>query len=198
MRPAILDVRGGRGAGRDRGRCWSSSRAGEREGHLMGWASPMGRPAGLTEDRTPLRGRTIDARARIAWLLRVHRLSAGYASAAAFTTALAAHDCHLAPPTISRYETGTVRVPDPVFRAYEQALGLPAGYLMGVCAGMDRMVAPVSAAASASGGGHRFGSVCDRLLVGRFGGVYLPSQWLVSCQKSAKNPASPARSLCTG
>ncbi|WP_222432374.1 Tn3 family transposase, partial [Leekyejoonella antrihumi] len=40
--------------------------------------------------------------------------------------------------------------------------------------------------------------VCDRLLVGRFGGVYLPSQWLVSCQKSAKNPASPARSLCTG
>jgi hypothetical protein len=32
-------------------------------------------------------------------------------------------------------------------------------------------------------------NVCDQLFVGRFGGEFLPSWWLVSCRKSAKDPA---------
>jgi len=93
----------------------------------------------MPNDFTPLRGRQIDARVRVAWLLRINRLAVAPGPAAAFVEKLRAHGCVLGPSTLCRYETGTEPVPASVVRAYELALNLPAGRLVGACAGLDRM-----------------------------------------------------------
>jgi len=93
----------------------------------------------MPNDFTPLRGREIDTRARIAWLLRINRLAIAPGPAAAFVERLRGHGCVLGPSTLCRYETGTEPVPASVIRAYELALSLPAGQLLGVCFGLDRM-----------------------------------------------------------
>ncbi|MBB2890137.1 hypothetical protein [Flexivirga oryzae] len=105
----------------------------------MSWAPGRGRPVAMPNDYTPLRGSRIDARARVAWLLRVNRLAGSPGPASAFVEKLRAHDCIVGTSTLCRYETGTEPVPMSVVRAYELALKLPAGQLVGVCAGLDRM-----------------------------------------------------------
>ena len=111
----------------------------------MSWVPGRGRPVALPHDRTPLRGRSVDPQARIAWLLRLSRLAVAPGPAGAFLEMLREQDCNLGPSTLCRYETGAERVPLSVVRAYEAALSLPAGHLVGVVSGVDRMFGPVLA-----------------------------------------------------
>src|SRR5579875_1818 len=111
----------------------------------MSWVPRRGRPVALPDDNTPLRGRDVDVRARIAWLLRVSRLAAMRAPAGRFLELLRAEGCHLGPSTLCRYETGAERVPLSVVRAYEAALGLPAGQLVGTVCTIDQVFGPALA-----------------------------------------------------
>lgn len=111
----------------------------------MTWVPGRGRPVVMPEDNTPLRGRHIDARARIAWLLRLSRLAAAPGPAGRFVEMLRAEGCALGPSTLCRYETGVEAVPRSVVGAYEKALALPAGSLLGVCLGVDRTFGPALA-----------------------------------------------------
>lgn len=111
----------------------------------MTWVPGRGRPVVMPEDNTPLRGRSIDARARIAWLLRLSRLAAAPGPAGRFVEMLRAQGCALGPSTLCRYETGVEAVPKSVVAAYERTLGLPAGSLLGVCLGIDRAFGPALA-----------------------------------------------------
>ncbi|TWP38339.1 hypothetical protein [Leekyejoonella antrihumi] len=111
----------------------------------MGWTPSRGRPRTLPRDSTPLRGWSVDARARIAWLLRVSRAAGPHHGVPAFTAALGEHGVTMGPSHISRYETGAMPVPTEVIKAYEQVLGLPAGQLLGACHGIDRLFGPALA-----------------------------------------------------
>lgn len=111
----------------------------------MSWVPRRGRPVALPDDNTPLRGRDVDVRARIAWLLRLSRLAAMRAPAGRFLELLRAEGCHLGPSTLCRYETGAERVPLSVVRAYEAALGLPAGQLVGTVCTIDEVFGPALA-----------------------------------------------------
>ncbi|NYJ75531.1 MULTISPECIES: hypothetical protein [Allobranchiibius] len=111
----------------------------------MSWVPGRGRPVAMPYDRTPLRGRSVDPQARIAWLLRLSRLATVPGPAGKFLEMLRAQGCHLGPSTLCRYETGAERVPLSVVRAYEAALSLPAGHLVGVICGIDRMFGPAIA-----------------------------------------------------
>lgn len=112
----------------------------------MSWLPGRGRPVAMPYDRTPLRGRSIDPQARIAWLLRLSRLAMAPGPAGQFLEMLRAQGCRLGPSTLCRYETGAERVPLSVIRAYEAALNLPAGQLVGVACGVDRIFGPALAA----------------------------------------------------
>ncbi|RNI21189.1 hypothetical protein EFY87_13045 [Flexivirga caeni] len=59
--------------------------------------------------------------------------------AVGFVHKLVSHGCVIGASTLCRYETGAEPVPASVVCAYELALGLPEGQLLGVCAGVDRM-----------------------------------------------------------
>ena len=111
----------------------------------MSWVPGRGRPVAMPHDVTPLRGRSVDPQARIAWLLRLSRLATVPGPAGHFLEMLRAQGCHLGPSTLCRYETGAERVPLAVVRAYEAALGLPAGQLVGAVCGVDRMFGPALA-----------------------------------------------------
>ncbi|HWC21306.1 MAG TPA: hypothetical protein VG502_03310 [Flexivirga sp.] len=117
----------------------------------MTWAPGRGRPVVMPEDNTPLRGRGIDARARIAWLLRLSRLAVAPGPAGRFVEMLRAQGCMLGPSTLCRYETGVEGVPRSILQAYEKSLGLPAGGLLGVCLGIDRMFGPALAGEGSQG-----------------------------------------------
>lgn len=112
----------------------------------MTWVPGRGRPVVIPEDATPLRGARIDARGRIAWLLRLSRLAAAPGPAGRFVEMLRAQGCELGPSTLCRYETGVEAIPKQVVRAYEKALGAPAGSLLGACLGIDRAFGPALAA----------------------------------------------------
>ncbi|GAA4815946.1 XRE family transcriptional regulator [Streptomyces ziwulingensis] len=85
---------------------------------------------------------------RIAWLLRVNRLLGGnrmwatkaYAFAAAFRGGSWPDEAD--PSRISRWETGSVRVPYLAVRRYEELLGLPPRYLTGAVDTVNRYSAP--------------------------------------------------------
>ncbi|WP_460599091.1 hypothetical protein [Flexivirga lutea] len=111
----------------------------------MTWVPGRGRPVVIPEDETSLRGARIDARGRIAWLLRLSRLAAAPGPAGRFVEMLRAQGCVLGPSTLCRYETGVEAVPKSVVSAYERALDAPAGRLVGVCLGLDRMFGPALA-----------------------------------------------------
>ncbi|XAS77956.1 hypothetical protein V3G39_07975 [Dermatophilaceae bacterium Sec6.4] len=111
----------------------------------MSWVPGRGRPVTMPYDFTPLRGRSVDPQARIAWLLRINRLAIAPGPAGQFLQMLRAQGCTLGPSTLCRYETGAERVPLAVVRAYEAALNLPAGHLVGVVCGIDRMFGPALA-----------------------------------------------------
>ncbi|TWP33473.1 hypothetical protein [Leekyejoonella antrihumi] len=104
----------------------------------MPWTQARGRPVAMPNDLTPLRGRHIDAQARVAWLLRVNRLAAGCGTASSFVATLAERGCVVGPSALSRYETGGEAVPIRVIRAYELALDLPPGQLIGISHGLTR------------------------------------------------------------
>ena len=108
----------------------------------MTWLPARGRPVAISEDTTPLRGRRIDARVRIAWLLRLNRLAVAPGPAGHFVDLLKGHGCALGPSTLCRYETGVEAVPRSAVRAYEKALALPVGQLLGVSLGIDRTFGP--------------------------------------------------------
>ena len=116
----------------------------------MSWVPGRGRPVALAHDRTALRGRSVDPQARIAWLLRLSRLATAPGPAGQFLEMLRAQGCNLGPSTLCRYETGAERIPLSVVRAYEAALGLPAGHLVGVICGVDRMFGPALAVETAA------------------------------------------------
>ncbi|GGB15034.1 hypothetical protein GCM10011492_00880 [Flexivirga endophytica] len=105
----------------------------------------------IPEDTTPLRGAGIDARVRVAWLLRLNRLAKAPGPAGRFVDMLRAQGCALGPSTLCRYETGVEAVPKSVVRSYEKTLELPAGQLLGVCFGIDRMFGPALAPEGARG-----------------------------------------------
>ncbi|MFC6705728.1 hypothetical protein [Flexivirga alba] len=111
----------------------------------MTWVPGRGRPVVIPEDTTPLRGVKVDARGRIAWLLRLSRLAAVPGPAGRFVEMLRAQGCALGPSTLCRYETGVEPVPTAVVLAYEKTLDLPAGSLLGVCLGIDRAFGPALA-----------------------------------------------------
>lgn len=111
----------------------------------MGWTSVRGRPRDFPRDRTPLRGKAVNALMRIAWLVRINRIAGPHTSTHAFTEALAEHGCRKGATAISRYETGHTPIPAEVVVAYERALDLPPGRLLGVCLGVHRMFGPVLA-----------------------------------------------------
>ena len=115
----------------------------------MSWVPGRGRPVAMPDDRTLLRGRRVDPQSRIAWLLRLSRLATVPGPAVQFLEMLRAQGCVLGPSTLCRYETGAERVPLSVIRAYEAALGLPAGHLVGVVCGVDRMFGPALAVEAA-------------------------------------------------
>lgn len=142
----------------------------------MSWVPGRGRPVVMPEDNTPLRGRTIDARARIAWLLRLSRLAFAPGPAGRFVELLRAQGCALGPSTLCRYETGVEAVPKSVVRAYEKALALPAGSLLGVCLGIDRAFGPALAAegpqsVSRAALSDALGEWEDRMAVGSMAGT---------------------------
>lgn len=116
----------------------------------MSWVPGRGRPVAMPHDKTPLRGRSVDAQARIAWLLRLNRLATAPGPAGRFLEMLRAQGCNLGPSTLCRYETGAERVPLSVVRAYEAALGLPDGHLVGVVGGIDRLFGPALAVEAAA------------------------------------------------
>ena len=87
----------------------------------------MGRPTEEIEDSTPLNGSRIDIGARIGWLLRVTRLAHGV-SLRELAAVLAARGAPYSTSTLSRLETSGSRS-GAVVHAYEQALGLPYGWL---------------------------------------------------------------------
>lgn len=95
-----------------------------------------GRPAQLPEDATELDADRVDVAARIAWLLRVSRLSASDSavrSLAGFVTRMGRVGCGTDPGRVSQWETGTLAVTTAVISAYELVLQLPPGRLRGVC-----------------------------------------------------------------
>lgn len=108
----------------------------------MTWLPGRGRPVVIPEDITPLRGARVDARVRVAWLLRLNRLAYAPGPAGRFVDRLRAHGCALGPSTLCRYETGVEAVPKSAVRAYERALDLPTGQLLGACFGLDRVFGP--------------------------------------------------------
>jgi len=112
----------------------------------MSWLPGRGRPVAIPHDRTPLRGRSIDTRARVAWLLRINRLAYSPGPASDFVKKLRDHGCILGSSTLCRYETGSEPVPLLVIRAYELALGLPPGQLVGACGGLERVFGSAIAA----------------------------------------------------
>lgn len=142
----------------------------------MTWVPGRGRPVVMPEDNTPLRGRSVDARARIAWLLRLSRLATAPGPAGRFVEMLRGHGCALGPSTLCRYETGVEGVPKSVVLAYERALALPAGSLLGVCLGMDRAFGPALAAegpqsVSRTALSDALGEWEDRIAVGSMAGT---------------------------
>ncbi len=111
----------------------------------MTWVPRRGRPVQMPGDQTPLRGSTVNAQARIAWLLRVSRLARYHGSTRQFIDDLAAHGRDLGPTTLSRFETGQDPVPPSVVRGYEKALGMPSGGMLGMCQRIDRVFGPALA-----------------------------------------------------
>lgn len=111
----------------------------------MGWTSVRGRPRDFPRDRTPLRGKAVNALTRIAWLVRINRIAGPHTSTHAFTEALADYGCRKGATAISRYETGNAPIPAEVVVAYERALDLPEGQLLGACLGIHRMFGPALA-----------------------------------------------------
>ncbi|NHN56593.1 hypothetical protein G9U51_12465 [Calidifontibacter sp. DB0510] len=90
-------------------------------------------------DRTPLRGRHVDVDARTAWLLRVSRMGSPLGGTGdSFTARLAAAGFSTSGSVISRRESALDDIPRPMIGAYEQALELPAGTLLGPIAAMRR------------------------------------------------------------
>ncbi len=113
----------------------------------MSWVTRRGRPLVIPDDRTTLRGRSVNARTRIAWLLRVSRLANHRGGARHFTEALAEHGQRVGTTALSRYETGAEPVTLPLVRAYEKALALPAGGLVGMVYRIDKVFGPAIAPA---------------------------------------------------
>jgi len=79
----------------------------------------------VVDDATSLDGRTIDVAARIAWTLRMARLTAGVEDPRMRTVATA---IGTSPARLSRAETGQLR-DGSLVDGYERALGLPEGSL---------------------------------------------------------------------
>ncbi len=104
----------------------------------MTWSSGRGRPPAVPCDTTPLRGPAIDARARVSWLVRVHKLARGRRPANRFVQDLAARGCVVGATALSRYETGREAIPRSVLLAYEQVLDLPPGQLVGAATALDQ------------------------------------------------------------
>lgn len=99
----------------------------------MGGRRTGGRPSHLPVDRTPFDGAEVDVRARIAWLLRVNRLTGppDARTLGRFVVLLAERRIVASPATVSRWESGQAEVPLPVLAAYEDVLGLHLGSLQG-------------------------------------------------------------------
>ncbi len=105
-----------------------------------------GRRAHLPEDSTPYAAPRVDVAARIAWLLRVHRLvseAPGTESLAAFAGRLETLGVRADPARISQWETAVVPVPASVITAYETVLHLDSGQLLAVCEGLEHSVLAV-------------------------------------------------------
>lgn len=111
----------------------------------MSWVSKRGRPVVIPDDRTALRGQHVNARARIAWLLRVSRLARFGGSTRGFIDALAVYDREVGPTSLSRFETGQDPVPPSLVRGYEKVLDMPGGSLVGMCYRLDRVFGPALA-----------------------------------------------------
>jgi hypothetical protein len=98
-----------------------------------------GRAAALPVDGTPFDGPRVDVEARLAWLLRLHRLCSpdpDNRSLAGFARRLRATGVTCDSARVSRWETGRAAVPDHVVARYERVLGVPAGALRSVRAGL--------------------------------------------------------------
>jgi hypothetical protein len=105
-----------------------------------------GRRAHLPEDTTPYAAPRVDVAARIAWLLRVHRLlseAPGTESLRGFSGKLEALGVRADPARVSQWETAAVPVPAGVITAYETVLGLPSGQLLAVSEGLEHSVLSV-------------------------------------------------------
>lgn len=128
-----------------------------------------GRPAALPVDGTPFDGPRVDVEARLAWLLRAHRLCSpdpDNRSLAAFARRLRATGLTCDSARVSRWETGRAPVPDHVVARYERVLGVPAGALRSVRGGLRALArdpAPASETLPADPPQDRLDRVYDRL-----------------------------------
>jgi hypothetical protein len=107
-----------------------------------------GRPPALPQDGTAFDGPAVDVPARLGWLLRVNRLASAdpdNRSVATFARRLRSLDVTADGARVSRWETGVAPASADVVAGYETVLGLPAGALRSVGAGL--------AAVSAGGAG---------------------------------------------
>jgi hypothetical protein len=139
-----------------------------------------GRPAALPVDGTPFDGPRVDVEARLAWLLRLHRLCSpdpDNRSLAGFARRLRATGVTCDSARVSRWETGRAAVPDQVVARYERVLGVPAGALRSVRAGLralTRDAAPAPDAFPTDPPQDRLDRVYDRLTApGADGGDWL-------------------------
>ena len=114
------------------------------DSHARSRRPPRGRPyGGARVDRTPPAAR------RVAWLLRANRLlrgDAAWARISAFAEAFRG-GCHPDPvsvSTVSRWETGVLKVPFLAVRRYEELLELPPGLLTSTADMVYRFAAPAA------------------------------------------------------
>src|SRR4051794_23349910 len=108
-------------------------------------AGRRGRPYQVPEDRTPLRGASIDVDARVGWLLlmsRLHQHNADLALGGPFMTALSDVGLQADRSAVSRWESGKMQPRFSVLTAYEGVLELPAGQLTTVVNALRRAYSP--------------------------------------------------------
>lgn len=113
-----------------------------------------GRRAHLPEDATSYAAPRVDVAARIAWLLRVHRLlseAPGTESLGAFSGKLEALGVRADPARISQWETAVIPVPAAVITAYETVLGLDSGQLLAVSEGLEHSMLTIRRSPAVTG-----------------------------------------------
>lgn len=104
-----------------------------------------GRPYRFPEDNSPLTGVHGGVDQRVAWLLsasRIHAADPDLAHRDKFVEVLKAQGTAADQARVSRWESGSQRVPDRVIAAYETALGLSPCYLSSVAQGLRRSLEP--------------------------------------------------------